>query len=70
MTTHNRTQKELVMKKVINKDPLYFVDYGVHYDGDHEYYQKKFSTMNVRKLNITQDELTHILNQMIKNLMN
>ena len=49
------------MKKTINKEPLYFVDYGVHYDGDDEHYKEKFSTMNVRKLNITQDELTHIL---------
>ena len=50
------------MKKTINKEPLYFVDYWVHYDGDDEHYKEKFSTVNVRKLNITQDELTHILN--------
>ena len=52
MTKHKKQKNE----------PLYFVDYWVHYDGDDEYYQEKFSTHNVRKLNITQDELTHILN--------
>ena len=49
------------MKKTINKEPLYFVSYLIHYDGDDEYYKKKFSTGNMRKLNIKLDELTHEL---------
>ena len=50
------------MKNKLNKEPLYFVEYGIHYDDDDEHYMEKFSTVNIRKLNITQDELTHILN--------